>query len=270
MSTAVLVHQLYKKFITPGVQIWGHSSRMNLKRFGYAALSYPALAVAAVDHVSFDVQEAEIFGILGACDSGKTTLIRLLAALLQPDGGDLRIFGLDVLRQPRQAQRLVNRVSGEASFFKKLSPIENLLNGARQYGFSGSEIRRHAQDLLARLGIEAHAFHQPLETLNRHDQQIVTIANALLSRPRLLLLDEPTRGLERQTANEVRQILRELRLAHGVTILATAQDLADLDGLCDRAATLESGRLTGLDTPELLRHQLLFQGLQYVLTNMEG
>jgi ABC-2 type transport system ATP-binding protein len=265
MSTAVLVHELYKKFTTPGLQIWGRTSRLSSKASGHAGASYPALVVVAVDHVSFNVQEEEIFGVLGASESGKTTLIRLLAALLQPDEGELRIFGQDAIRQPRQVQWLVNRVSVEASFFKKLSPVENLLYGARLYGSSGSEIRRQAEDLLVRLGLEPDEIYQPLEALSRTAQQKVTIANALLSRPRLLLLDEPTRGLDRQTKAEVLQVLRELREAHGMTILITAEDMAEVESLCDRVALLESGRLAALDTPEGLRRQLLFQGLQSIL-----
>jgi len=265
MSTAVLVHELYKKFTTPGILIWGRTSRLGLKASGHAGASYPALVVVAVDHVSFNVQEAEIFGVLGASESGKTTLIRLLAALLQPDEGELQIFGQDAIRQPRQVQQLVNRVSVEASFFKKLSPVENLLHGARLYGFSGSEIRRHAEDLLVRLGLGPDEIYLPLEALNRIAQQKVTIANALLARPRLLLLDEPTRGLDRQTQEEVSQVLRELREVHGTTILIAAEEIAEVDGLCDRTAVLESGRLAALDTVEGLKRQLLFQELQSIL-----
>ena len=265
MSTAVLVHKLYKKFTTPSLQIWGRTSRLSLKASGQAGASYPALVVVAVDHVSFEVQEAEILGILGASDSGKTTLIRLLATLLQPDEGELHIFGHDALRQPRQVQRLVNRVSVDASFFKKLSPLENLLYGARLYGFGGSEIRRQAEQLLDRLGVGQTEIYQPLETLGRAAQQKVTIANALLARPRLLLLDEPTRGLDRQTQSEVLQVLKDLREAHGTTILITAEDIAELDGLCDRIAVLESGKFADLDTPQGLKQQLLFQGLQSIL-----
>lgn len=265
MSTAVLVHELYKKFTTPGLQIWGRASRLNLRASGHAALSYPALLVVALDHVSFDVQEAEIFGVLGASDSGKTTLIRLLATLLQPDEGELHIFGQDAIRQPRQVQRLVNRVSVEASFFKKLSPVENLLYGARQYGFGGNEIRRHAEVLLVRLGLGSDEIYQPLETMSHAAQQKVTVANALLARPRLLLLDEPTRGLDRQTQSEVLQVLYELREAHGTTILITSEDMAEVEGLCDRIAVLESGKLAALDKPEGLNGQLLFQRLQSII-----
>ena len=265
MSTAVLAHELYKKFTTPGVQIWGRTSRLSLKASAQAGAGYPALVVVAVDHVSFTVQETEIFGVLGASDSGKTTLVRLLATLLQPESGELQIFGQDAIHQPRQVQRLVNRVSVEASFFKKLSAVENLLYGARLYGFGGSEIRRQAEDLLVRLGLGSAEIYLPLEALERIAQQKVTIANALLARPRLLLLDEPTRGLDRQTEGEVLQVLRELREAHGTTILITAEDMAQVGGLCDRMAVLESGRLAALDTPEGLRRQLLFQGLQSII-----
>jgi ABC-2 type transport system ATP-binding protein len=262
MSTAVLAHELYKKFTTPGLQIWGRTSRLSMKTSTQAGSGYPALVVVAVDHVSFTVQETEIFGVSGAKDSGKTTLVRLLATLLQPEAGELHIFGQDAICQPRQVQRLVNRVSVEASFFKKLSAVENLLYGARLYGFSGSEIRRQAEGLLVRLGLGPAEIYQPLEALGRAGQQKVTIANALLARPRLLLLDEPTRGLDRQTEGEVLQVLRELREAHGTTILITAEDMAQMEGLCDRMAVLESGRLAALDAPEGLKRQLLFQGLQ--------
>jgi ABC-2 type transport system ATP-binding protein len=188
----------------------------------------------------------------------------LLATLLQPDGGELRIFGQDALRQPRQVQRLVNRVSVEASFFKKLSALENLLYGARLYGFSGSEFRRRAEALLVRLGLGPDEIYQPLEALGRTAQQMVTIANALLARPRLLLLDEPTRGLDRRAHGEVLQVLRELRETHGTTILITTEDMAQLEGLCDRIAVLESGKLAALDTPQELSRQMLFQGLQSI------
>jgi ABC-2 type transport system ATP-binding protein len=265
MSTAVLVHELYKKFSTPGLQIWGRTSRLGLKASGHIGASYPALVVAAVDHVSFTVQEAEIFGVLGASDSGKTTLVRLLATLLQPDEGELYIFGRDAIRQPRQVQRLVNRVSVEASFFKKRSPVENLLYGARLYGFSGSEIRGQAEDILVRLGLGSDEIYQPLETLDRAAQQKVAIANALLARPRLLLLDEPTRGFDRQTQGEVLQVLRDLREAYGMTILITTEDMAQVEGLCDHIALLESGRLAALDTAEGLKQQLLFHGWQSII-----
>jgi ABC-2 type transport system ATP-binding protein len=265
MSTAVMVHEVLKKFITPGLQIWGRTSRFSLKASGHIGASYPALVVLAVDHVSFSVQETEIFGVLGASDSGKTTLVRLLATLLQPDEGELYIFGRDAIRQPRQVQRLVNRVSVEASFFKKLSPVENLLYGARLYGFSGSQIRKHAEDLLVRLGLGANEIYQPLEAMGRAVQQKMTIANALLARPRLLLLDEPTRGLDRENKVEVLQVLRELREVYGTTILVTAEESDQVEGLCDRIAVLESGRLAALDTAEGIKRQLLFQELQSVM-----
>src|SRR5262245_36215820 len=101
--------------------------------------SGPSDPTIAVNRVSFDVRRGEIFGVLGPNGSGKSTLIRLLATLLVPDGGDIHVFGHNVQREPMAVQRLINRVSVEASFFKKLSPMENLLYGARLYGLNGSE-----------------------------------------------------------------------------------------------------------------------------------
>jgi ABC-2 type transport system ATP-binding protein len=265
MSTAVLARELYKRFNTPGLQVWGRTTRLSSRTSGHASLSFPALVVVALDHVSFSVPEGEIFGICGASESGKTTLIRLLATLLQPDEGELQIFGLDAARQPRQVLQLVNRVSMEASFFKKLSPIDNLFYNARLYGLNGSETRRLAGDLLVRLGLEPQAIQRPMEEMNRLSQQKVAIANALLMRSRLLLLDEPTRGLDQQTKGEVLRMLREMREANGTTIVITAEEIAEVEGVCDQLAVLENGKLAALDTPEGLRRQHLFQGLRSIL-----
>ena len=123
--------------------------------------------VVAVDHVSFTVMQGEIFGVLGPNGSGKSTLIRLLATLLLPDDGDIRVFGYDVVHQPMLVQRLINRVSVEASFFKKLSPMENLVYGARLYGMSGAEIRRQVVEILTRLGLEERSIYKPMEEMSR-------------------------------------------------------------------------------------------------------
>ncbi len=265
MSTAVLARELYKRFNTPGLQVWGRTTRLSPRTPGHASLSFPALVVVALDHVSFSVQEGEIFGICGASESGKTTLIRLLATLLQPDEGELQIFGLDAARQPRQVLQLVNRVLMGASFFKKLSPIENLLYNARLYGLNGNETRRLAGDLLVRLDLQPQAIQRPMEEMDRLSQQKVAIANALLMRSPLLLLDEPTRGLDQQTKGEVLRMLCEMREAHGTTIVITAEEIAEVEGVCDQLAVLENGKLAALDTPEGLRRQHLFQGLQSIL-----
>ena len=210
-------------------------------------------AKIAVNHVSLTVRAGEIFGILGPNGSGKSTLIRLIATLLIPDGGRLTVFGHDVSENPRVVQTLINRVSVEASFFKKLSPMENLLYGARLYAVPASEAKRRVKTILARLGLEAKTLYQPMEEMSRGMQQKVAIARAFLSEPRLLLLDEPTTGLDPRSKREVQAFVRELRDQHGTTILLTTHDMNEAEALCDRIAIIDGGNIVALDTPAELK-----------------
>ena len=217
--------------------------------------------VVAVDHVSFEVQEGEIFGVLGPNGGGKSTLIRLIATLLLPDSGDICVFGHDVVKQAMDVQRLINRVSVEASFFKKLSPMENLLYGARLYGLDGRETRKQVGEILTRLGLEKRAIYNPMEQMSRGMQQKVAIARALLSRPRILLLDEPTTGLDPRSKREVQAVVRELQQNDGATILLTTHDMTEAEALCNRIAIMDKGKVVALDTPA---------GLRAMIPNLNG
>jgi len=177
----------------------------------------------------------------------------LMATLLLPDGGELKIFGYDVVTEAIKVQRIINRVSVEASFFKKLSPIENLLYGARLYGMSGSETKKQVVQILTRLGLEERSIFNPMEEMSRGMQQKVAIARALLSKPRVLLLDEPTTGLDPRSKQEVQAVIEELRDKHGTTMLLTTHDMHEADILCDRVAIMDKGNVVALDTPKNLK-----------------
>lgn len=205
--------------------------------------------IKALDDVSLTIQRREIFGVLGANGSGKSTLIRLISTLLIPDAGAVRVFGHDVLREQRTVQRLINRVSVEAAFFRKLSPMENLLYSARLYGISATEARQLIHQLLIRLGIGASRIGQPLESMSRGMQQKVAIARAFLTAPILLLLDEPTTGLDPRSKQDVQVFVRELRDSHDATILLTTHDMDEAEALCDRIAILDGGRIVAQGTP---------------------
>ncbi len=265
VSQAIIVREAYKKFGKPLPSLLERLVRDRSQGNGNRTQPGLAKEVIAVDRVSFTVERGEIFGVLGPNGSGKSTLIRLLATLLLPDGGDIRIFGYDVVKEAMQVQRLINRVSVEASFFKKLSPMENLLYGARLYGMGGAETRRRVIEILTRLGLEKRAINNPMEEMSRGMQQKVAIARALLSRPRLLLLDEPTTGLDPRSKREVQQVVRELRQEHGTTILLTTHDMIEADELCDRVAIIDSGRIVALDTPEGLKRLVSKNGHQPTL-----
>jgi ABC-2 type transport system ATP-binding protein len=209
--------------------------------------------VVAVDDVSLTVDRGEIFGILGPNGSGKSTLVRLIAMLLIPDAGEIRVFGHDVGEDEAQIKRWINRVSVDAAFFKKLSPMENLLYAARLYGLSGSEARQGIVEILTRLGIEARSIGEPLEEMSRGMQQKVAIARAFLTSPVLLLLDEPTTGLDPRSKREVQAFVREIREKHDATVLLTTHDMNEAEQLCDRIAIIDSGRIVALDTPAGLK-----------------
>jgi ABC-2 type transport system ATP-binding protein len=213
----------------------------------------PSRQVIAVNRVSFEVREGEIFGVLGPNGSGKSTLVRLIATLLLPDEGFIRVFGHDVVRQALAVQKLINRVSVEASFFKKLSPMENLIYGARLYGLQASSARHQIIEILTRLGLATDAINKPVEEMSRGMQQKVAIARALLTRPAVLLLDEPTTGLDPRSKLEVQAVIRELCEQDGTTILLTTHDMTEADNLCDRIAIMEKGEVVAMDTPEALK-----------------
>ncbi len=212
--------------------------------------------VVAVDRVSFSIVEGEIFGVLGPNGSGKSTLIRLIATLLLPDDGSIKVFDYDVVNQPMDVQRMINRVSVEASFFKKLSPMENLIYGARLYGLGGGETRRKIVEILTRLGLEERSIYQPMEEMSRGMQQKVAIARALLSRPKVLLLDEPTTGLDPRSKREVQAVIKEMNQEFKTTILLTTHDMNEADNLCDRVAIIDGGVIVALDKPEVLKRQV--------------
>jgi len=205
--------------------------------------------VCAVDSVSLEVWRGEIYGLLGANGSGKSTLIRLFSTLLTPDAGEVRVFGLDIDRDELAVKRLINRVSVEASFFKKLSAMENLVYAGRLYGVSPEISRPKILTILRRLGIEQGRVNEPLEKLSRGMQQKVAIARAFLSAPMLLLLDEPTTGLDIRSKREVQTFVRDLRDEHDATILLTTHDLDEAARLADRIGILHQGRLVAEGTP---------------------
>ncbi len=209
--------------------------------------------VVAVNRVSFDVKRGEVFGILGPNGSGKSTLVRCIATLLLPDEGDIAVFGHDVLREEMAVKRLINRVSVDASFFKKLTPMENLVYGARLYGLRARDARKRVLEVLGRLGLKKESVFQPMEEMSRGMQQKVAIARAFLTEPIVLLLDEPTTGLDPRSKREVQAFVEELRDTHNATILLTTHDMQEADALCDRIAILDDGKIVALDTPAGLK-----------------
>lgn len=213
----------------------------------------PARRVAAVSNVSFSVRRGEIFGIIGPNGSGKSTLVRLLSTLLIPDHGSIRIFGHDVVTEQLTVRRLINRVSVEAAFFKKLSALENLSYAARLYDLPVRQARQQAVEILSRLGLPRSKLSVPLEELSRGMQQKVAVARALFTSPVLLLLDEPTTGLDPRSKREVQVFIRQLHEQHDATVLLTSHDMQEIERLCGRVGFIKDGKLIVQGTVEELK-----------------
>ena len=210
--------------------------------------------MTAVDDVSLRIERGEVYGVLGANGGGKSTLIRLVSTLLTLDSGRVEVFGHDVERDEMAVKRLINRVSVDAAFFKKLSPYENLVYAARLYGLAGPDAAARSRAHPGPAGHRrARGWAEPLEQMSRGMQQKVAIARAILTSPTLLLLDEPTTGLDPRCKLDVQAFIEELREHHDATIVLTTHDLAEAERLCDRLAILDRGRLVAEGTPEELK-----------------
>jgi ABC-2 type transport system ATP-binding protein len=209
-------------------------------------------SLPALNDVTFSVSRGECVAILGRNGSGKSTLVRLLSTLLLQDGGSARIFGHDAFTSTREVRRLVNRVSVEASFFKRMSAAENLAYAARFYGLTHRQTAREIPSILTRVGFPADRRNEPMENLSRGMQQKVALARALLTSPVLLLLDEPTTGLDPRSKLEVQEFIKAVREEHDATILLCTHDMAEAESLADRVGILERGELVCLEPVEKL------------------
>jgi len=217
-------------------------------------------SVTAIENVTLRLERGGTIGILGANGSGKSTLIRLVSGLLTLDEGRVEVFGHDIAREEMTVKRLINRVSVDAAFFKKLSPMENLLFAARLYGLDAGKARIEAETISTRLGIAAKRLSRPIEQMSRGMQQKIAIARALLTSPALLLLDEPTTGLDPRSKLEVQGFIEEIRASHDASIVLTTHDLDEAERLCGRIAVLNDGRVVAEDSPDGLKQLVASRG----------
>lgn len=207
----------------------------------------------ALKGISFHVNHGEIYGILGPNGSGKSTLIRVLSTLLIPDGGKVSILGHRLPDDEKWIRRHIGRVSVDAAFYKKLSARENLLYGAQLYGISSKEAQTRAMEILERLRLESRRFDDPLEEMSRGMQQKIAVTRALLIDPPVLLLDEPTTGLDPRSRRDVQEYLEQLQCGQHTTMLLTTHDMAEAERLCDRIGFMAKGRLVAEGTADQLK-----------------
>ncbi|ASJ15011.1 ATP-binding cassette domain-containing protein [Thermococcus radiotolerans] len=209
--------------------------------------------VEAVKGVSFKVKKGELFGLLGPNGAGKTTTIKMLTTLLEPSGGTARVLGLDIRRDAREIRRRINLVAeGERTLYWRLSAYENLKYFARIYYVPKREEKERIETLLKLVGLWERR-NDLVMNFSRGMKQRLAIAKALINDPEVLFLDEPTLGLDVQSAIFVREFVKRLVKEEGKTVLLTTHYMAEAEELCDRIAIIDHGRIIAMDTPEGLK-----------------
>jgi ABC-2 type transport system ATP-binding protein len=208
----------------------------------------------ALDLISFDVRTAEIFGLLGPNGSGKTTLFRILSTLMVPGSGRARVADFDPVTQPNEVRRRIGVVAQAQSVDVKLTAAENLMHQGHLYGLSGARLKRRISEMLERVGLSDRA-NDLVETLSGGMQRRVELAKGLMHRPSVLLLDEPTTGLDPGARRDLWIYLDSLREHEGVTVLVTTHLMEEAER-CNRLAILSHGKLVGLGTPAELKSEI--------------
>jgi ABC-2 type transport system ATP-binding protein len=209
----------------------------------------------AVDGVDLHVERGEIFGVLGPNGAGKTTTMKMLATLLEPTDGSAQVLGFDVVRNPREVRRRMGAVLSDGrSLYWKLTARENLEYFAALYHVAPAEQRQRITGVLQAVKLDDRA-DDYVERYSTGMRQRLVLARALLPDPELLLLDEPTVGLDPQSARDLRDRVRELQ-AQGRTVLMTTHYMEEADQLCDRIAIVDHGRIVALDTPGGLKRTI--------------
>ncbi len=226
--------------------------------------------VKALDRVSFSIERGEIFGIVGPNGSGKSTLVRIISTLLIPDEGQAFVFGYDVVRAYGRVRPLINRVSVDAAFFKGISAWENLRYSARLYGLGSREAKERSLSILRQLEFNEQRYYEPLENLSRGMQQKVAIARAFFTSPTLLLLDEPTTGLDPRSKLDVQKFIFDAMEKRDLTILLTTHDMREAEILCDRVAIIIQGRFVAVGKPAELMSRYGKTNLDDVFLELTG
>lgn len=208
----------------------------------------------ALNDLSFRVQPAEIFGLLGPNGSGKTTLFRVLSTLMVPTGGHARIAGFDVAADPNRVRQQTGIVFQTTSLDLKLTVAENLMHQGHLYGLRGAYLEERSREVLERVGLTDRA-KEVAETLSGGQKRRIELAKGLIHSPSVLLLDEPSTGLDPGARLDLWNYLRILRDEQGVTVLVTTHMMEEAEH-CDRLAFLSTGRLVALGTPSGLKAEI--------------
>ena len=235
---AVVIENLFKTYPV---------SFPRLKKFFRLPVKSP---VAALKNISLEIETGEIFGLIGRNGAGKTTLSKIIATLIQPTSGRILVKGFDSVKDEVKARALIGLASAEErSFYWRLTARQNLLFFARLYGMKDERARRRISEIFERLNLEEFSKRRFSE-LSTGSKQKLAVARALLAKPPILLLDEPTRSLDPFAAEDLRQMISSFE---NVSILLTSHNLSEIEKLCRRVAIISKGEIRVIDTPSNLR-----------------
>jgi len=209
----------------------------------------------AVDGISFEVKEGELFGLLGPNGAGKTTTLNILATLIKPTSGKAFVFGFDVLKEKDKVRKSIGMVFQEPALDNYLTGRENLEFHGMMYGLSRREAKERVKEALKIVELEDFA-DKLVQTYSGGMKRRLEIARALVHQPKILFLDEPTLGLDAQTRRKIWEYIRKLNKEKGVTIILTTHYMEEADFLADRVAIIDFGKIVALDTPENLKNLL--------------
>ncbi len=257
---AIEAHQLVKKFparTSAGGDKKAEGESAPAKRRGFWPFGKkePKIMFTAVNGVDLEIHRGEIFGLLGPNGAGKSTTIRMLCTLLEPTSGTARVNGFDVVKQANEVRRnLGTLLAGERSIYWKLSGRENLEYFAALYHIPPAVAKKRINELIERMEIKDRA-GELVEKYSTGMRQRIAIAKALLARPPILLLDEPTLGLDPQAARRLRELIAELK-QEGHTILLTTHYMEEADLLSDRIGIIDQGKVIALDSSENLKQRI--------------
>jgi len=226
-------------------------------------------SVTALNKVNLKIQAGTIYGLLGPNGAGKTTLIHVLAGILLPTFGVAKIFGYDVVRETRKVRSLINYCAGQGSLFWNLTVFENLMYYAKLYGLLNAEAVEKIHSFLKLFEIEKRA-NSKAAYLSSGLRQRVKLIKALLNDPKLLLLDEPTLGLDVDIAKKIRTYIKHLSKEKEMTILLTSHNMYEVDELCDELALIDKGRIVAAGTPSELKKKFSqFESLELTFSKYD-
>jgi ABC-2 type transport system ATP-binding protein len=205
----------------------------------------------AVDNITFNVNHREIFGFLGPNGAGKSTTIRMLCTLARPSGGDAKVNGFDLIRQPDQVRASIGLVSEKMIMYEQLTAAENLRFFGNLYQMPKEKIERKIDELLGLVNMSQWKNAQ-IKTYSTGMRQRINVIRALLTEPKIIFMDEPTLGLDPQTTLSIRQLIRDIN-REGTTVILTTHAMVEAEALSDRVAIIDHGKIVALDTPANLK-----------------